>query len=293
MNKQKIIKNYLNHIEIYKRKNLDSLYKETRQVLKLQECIEEYEIEEINQFDSDLFYFIIKWYRSNTRSKNATINKNLKLLERIFKFNNLEINHNLKKLSDDTIRFQPIEEKNLKLILNYLNDLDINYKNNQVYQLAFFLLLDTGCRASELLEIKTKNINFSNNTIFLEYTKNGDNAHVFFTKFTHDKIMNLVERNKSIDTDYLFYNYDKKRKMKVDDLDFFVRKIRDDLDLNRLHLHQFRKTLGTTLHNNGVDIYDIQQILRHKTLEMTRIYVESSVSRIKNIYDHASDWYDD
>jgi integrase len=292
MRKKEIINNYINHIEIYKRKNLSSLYKETRMVLKLNECLEAYNIEDIQSFDSELFYHVIRWYRNYTKSKNSTINKNLKLLERIFKFNDLDITHKLKKLPDDTLPFEPIQESKLKKILNYLNNLDIEYKNNQAYQLAFYMLLDTGCRASELLEIKTKNINLSNNTILLEYTKNGSKDYVFFTKFSHNKIKQLIDRNLGISTEYLFYNFDKKRKMNVDDLNFFVRKIKEDLKLNKLHLHQFRKTLATTLHDNGVDIFDIKEILRHKTLEMTNIYVRSSVKRIKNKYDEAATWYE-
>lgn len=51
------------------------------------------------------------------------------------------------------------------------------------------------------------------------------------------------------------------------------RKLKKDLDMPRLHAHLLRHTFATRFLENGGDIYTLQHILGHTSLEMVRRYV--------------------
>ena len=55
--------------------------------------------------------------------------------------------------------------------------------NTILYKLMIYMLLDTGLRISELLDIKIPNIDLDNQIILLEHTKNGKKEPIPFSDF--------------------------------------------------------------------------------------------------------------
>ena len=79
----------------------------------------------------------------------------------------------LEKLPDDTVNFRPLSEDILQRVLLYLETLDYNESNNLSWRLSIYLMLDTGVRMNELLNINSENIDLISNSIILDTTKNG------------------------------------------------------------------------------------------------------------------------
>lgn len=50
--------------------------------------------------------------------------------------------------------------------------------------------------------------------------------------------------------------------------------------------HTLRHTCGTHLHNNGADIRCIQELLRHKSLDTTQIYVEVKAANLRKVLEN-------
>ena len=55
----------------------------------------------------------------------------------------------------------------------------------------------------------------------------------------------------------------------IDDL---VRKRRLDADLSKFSHHDLRRSFGTHLLNSGVDLLLVQKLMRHSSVNTTRIY---------------------
>ena len=67
-----------------------------------------------------------------------------------------------------------------------------------------YLLIGTGIRRNELVNIKVENINFKNKTIYLDFTKSGKGRYCYFNDKIESLIIKLIDQNKSINNPYLF-----------------------------------------------------------------------------------------
>lgn len=120
---------------------------------------------------------------------NNTINKRIGLLKQCLKFsvNNKFINENpLENMAMLRIRQREtitIPRHIILDILYYLDHLDNNITNLR-NKVIVYLLLDTGMRRTELINLKIENLNLSNQTINLTYTKTAHDRTVFLSDKT-------------------------------------------------------------------------------------------------------------
>ena len=61
-----------------------------------------------------------------------------------------------------------------------------------------------------------------------------------------------------------------------------IRKIKNDLKIKKLHLHQFRKTFAQRLYENGCSVEIIQKLLDHSDIKTTMIYLEIYNETVKS-----------
>lgn len=86
-------------------------------------------------------------------------------------FFNQENNKVIEVVADDVVE---------KIFKHYQKNLTNKY-NLRNYKL-FMILLETGMRINELLNIKIKNINFNLRAIYLKVTKTKEERYVFFSE---------------------------------------------------------------------------------------------------------------
>ncbi len=153
-----------------------------------------YDSEQINL--SVINNFIL--YEKSKKVSNSTINKRILVVKLIFKYFKIE-NEILtfKKLKEDKNTFSALTNEELNRLNTYLNSNLISIQN----KLIIMLLIDTGIRLSEIVGIKVKNINFMNNTIFLDITKTKKSRIVPFTETTSFLLKKYVE---TINSERLF-----------------------------------------------------------------------------------------
>lgn len=152
-------------------------------------------------------------------------------------------------------------------------------------KLILNLLLDTGVRVSELVNIKLKDIDINERTI-LVFGKGKKERYVFFTKRTL-KLLN--EWNSVIkrisDEEYLLVNY-KGEKLSTRSVQNIIKRIGEKIGLD-IHPHMLRHTFATDLLNRGADIRMIQEILGHESLNTTQIYTHVSNNYVKEVYNYS------
>lgn len=123
-----------------------------------------------------------------------------------------------------------------------------NLQKQTMYYLIFQLLYATGMRVSEVLSVKIDNIDFNNNSILLETSKNG-NERIVYVK---DSIIKLVSE---------YHNQYNKQKYSND----FFFTIKNNKPLNRnLVYSNFRKILSLSgiVHNEfGPRVHDFRHTM--------------------------------
>ena len=222
-------------------------------------------------------------YLDEAKLKNSTIARRISALRTFY-------NYLLNKNIVDTNLFNSIRnpklEKKLPNYLSYeelakiLNNIDISTKIGLRNRLLVELFYATGCRVSEMINIKVSDINKSNNSIRI-MGKGKKMRIVYFGEYARDYLDRYLPL---IDTDYLF-TQESGDKLSIHDVEYIISDLVKNLAL-KTHVtpHTLRHTFATHLLNNGADIKTVQELLGHSSLNTTGIYTHVSNERIKEVY---------
>ena len=150
-------------------------------------------------------------------------------------------------------------------------------------KLIIHLLLDTGVRVSQLVNIKVRDIDVEERIIKV-FGKGSKERFVFFTSKTKELLINyFIKRKEKAITDNLLINY-KGEKLTERSVQKIIKLVGEKIGLD-IHPHLLRHTFATDLLNKGADIRMIQELLGHENLDTTQIYTHVSNSRVKEVYD--------
>ena len=155
----------------------------------------------------------------------------------------------------------------------------------------FEVLLATGCRCSELVNIKLNDIDLNNNEIRV-LGKGKKYRIVYLGSYAVDSIKSYLsvrcELLKHKTSDYLFINHLGNK--------ITTRGIRDIIDkiilkssLNlKITPHTFRHSFATMMLNEGCDLKSVQELLGHASLSTTSIYTHVSNEELRRVYLHTN-----
>jgi integrase len=259
---------YLNHVQKYRAKGTFLYYRKNYKMLLPILYGLGYDTSE--SLDSDFFEKITDYFLEKTEKKNSKINDAVSCIITAFNFSNIKYPKHY-KLRDDTESFRALSDDELNQVLTYVKNMIYSESNNLAWALSICLFLDTGVRLSELLDIRFKNVDFDNNMINLDHTKNGQKRVVFFDELSKDLLLKARKKK----TEYVIYNYEKGIQLNKRSLEHFFDKMNRDLKTNiTIHAHRLRKTFATRLLRKGCPLTTISKLLGHKDIRQTMIYLQ-------------------
>lgn len=223
-------------------------------------------------------------YLDSCNLKNSTISRRISTLRTFYNYlvdeNIVENNvfHNVKN---------PKLEKKLPNYLNYnemeelLESIDISTTEGLEKRLLIEMFYSTGCRVSEMINVKISDIDFTNKTIRI-MGKGSKERIVYFGDYASKYLDNYISKVKC--DKYLFTNK-KGEKLTINEVEQIVKDIMKHISI-KTHVtpHTLRHTFATHLLNNGADIRTVQELLGHANLSTTGIYTHVSSDRLKDIY---------
>lgn len=145
------------------------------------------------------------------------------------------------------------------------------------------VLLSTGVRVSELVSLKLKDINFSNNSISIKHGK-GDKERIVFTTDVCMTHLNKYLNSRKENGEYIFYNKNHSP-IAVGGIRFLLKSISKKSGVQNVHPHRFRRTFATNLARRGMSIQDIKRLLGHSDINTTMTYVCTDNNKIKESYN--------
>lgn len=222
---------------------------------------------------------IVADMKKTTKLKNNTINKVISSLKQISSFcykNNIieyDLIQNFEKLKKDDVETIIISDENLNKIFDYLNSLNLDNIHNLRNIIFLYLLKDTGARLNELRHIEINNIDFSNNTVLLTFTKTHNYRKVYITETTK-QLINVYLNKTKLDNKYLFFCRESNQLLADDFVYKFLNKIKKACNINQsISPHKWRHTLATILSNKNIPLENIRKLLGHSSLEITKKYL--------------------
>ena len=229
--------------------------------------------------------------------KNKTKSRKIFALKRFYKFlmsERIIKNNPMEKIdipkSEDTISIT-LSADQIKKILKFVSKKTNDYKDIRS-NLIIELLYSTGVRVSELISIKTNNIDLQKKSILIDPPEKGKSRKeriVFFAEQTKEVIEKYLEFRKIYfkekDSPWLFPSNNTNdfltRRRVLQIMHNLADKIK--IDKNLMHPHSFRHAFGNHLLNSGADIRVVQKLLGHSSIMTTQRYTEHRDKLIETI----------
>jgi len=223
-------------------------------------------------------------------------NASMRLLRALFNFAMIEyedsndipiITHNpVQKIKrnwfKESVRTNIIEPNDLKdwfLAVTALPDDKVNINHRHTSETVrdyLILLLFTGLRSSEGINLTWSNIDFKNELLHIEDTKNREDHTLPLTEY----IINLLETRKNTSLgDYVFPGYDPQKALVSPNRQ--VKKVIKDSGVQFL-LHDLRRTFATYADSLEIQHNTIKRLMNHKNNDVTSThYIHQSIETLR------------
>jgi integrase/recombinase XerC len=157
-------------------------------------------------------------------------------------------------------------------------------------KLIIDLFYTTGMRRTELIHLKTANVNFANHTVKVLGKRNKERIIPLLPVISSQLESYLLERSKlenQIDIDYFFLT---SKGLKINEsfvyrlINLYFSTVSEKVKKSP---HILRHTFATHLLNNGADLNSVKELLGHSSLASTQVYTHNSLSELKKVYKDA------
>ena len=247
-----------------------------------------------NIFTGNLKRFHITSYRNYLVQNNYEINTINKKLNSLQSFNQflMESNYLVEKIVDlkkDKVKLAAGSEKEVEVftdgeiekLLFYIRSEEVTSR----CRLIFLLLLYTGVRVSELVNVKLRDIDLLSMNLTIAWGKGGKRREVPLKGDVVESIKEYLQGerkdNKFVDSEYLILT-NRSAKMDRDAVNKLLERMESKLSI-RMHPHKYRHTFCTRLLKRGVELTTVAKLAGHSSIQTTAsFYINTSQKDKRN-----------
>lgn len=171
-----------------------------------------------------------------------------------------------------------VQEQHIKTEVEYMSDGQmaayaraLTEEPDQDKAAFFKTMLLTGIRRNALLHLRWQDVNFQKQTLLLtgEFAKNGKDSTVPVT----EQVLGILSAITRTDSEFIWPGIDGGART---DFRRMGKRLRDKAGLpkNFRPCHGLRHTFASHLVSSGVDLYQVQTLLTHSSVEMTQRYAK-------------------
>jgi len=197
---------------------------------------------------------------------------------------NLQEKFRLPKATKKTIEI--LSDDEIEVVMKtYKGNSEMSLRNSCLIA----LMLDCGLRRNEVLNLDYDNIHISQSVI--KVLGKGQKERIvplgLYTKKLLLKYLSGYRSAPEFDTKRLFISKDLKP-MTESSIKMLFQRLRKRTKIDRIHPHILRHTFATKYLMNGGDVFSLQQILGHTSLDMVRKYSHLASAYMLNIHKKCS-----
>ena len=236
------------------------------------------------------FKLIRNWISSllENNLKSTSVNRKISSLKSYYKFlivsNYVDTNPTLKLISPKSSKRLPVfvEKDNMDSLFDkdFFEDSYEGKRDKLIIELFYF----TGMRLSELINIKTSDIDKVNTQIKVIGKRNKERLIpiTFNTLKDLNEFINFYEIE-----NFLFVEGNGKKLYSKKVYRIVNKYLAKISSIKKKSPHVLRHSFATHMLNNGADINAIKEILGHANLSATQIYTHNSIKKLKNVHKQA------
>jgi len=173
-----------------------------------------------------------------------------------------------------------LHERNARL--RYLNEKEIRRLHDacaEHLKPIVIVALNTGMRKEEILSLKWKDLNFPSRMIYILDTKNSERREIAMNAIVYRTLLTV---KRTLDSSWVFCKKNGERYGNVRKAFEGAKKRAGIVDFR---FHNLRHTFASHLVMAGIDLKTVQELLGHKSFEMTLRYAHLSPEHKKAALD--------
>lgn len=147
--------------------------------------------------------------------------------------------------------------------------LALDFRNKTI----LYVLLDTGLRISELTNLTTDDINLDDGSILIKHGKGGKQRIVRIGKIAQKTLWRYTSIHRKGKSNRLFLNRSGEP-LDLNGMKILIKRLGDRAKV-KVHPHKLRHTFAISFLRAGGDVFSLQYLLGHSTLQMTQRYLQS------------------
>ncbi|MCT4619869.1 MAG: tyrosine-type recombinase/integrase [Marinisporobacter sp.] len=230
----------------------------------------------------------ISYLKLHKNYKTNTIRRKIHSLSSFFKFllemEYIEKNPMLSIHAPQEEKNIPIyiKEKELKMLIN-APEKHARFEEHKLRDKVLLeLLIFTGARRSEVLNMDWDDVDFGKKTIKIRKTKNKKQRLVPLVEPLTSHLWNYLQTRMPLSNRAIIIS-DKGNRMSVSNMQtLFKRYLKKcGLDKKNYTIHKCRHSYASLLCQSGVDIVSIKELLGHEDLNSTKIYTHTNISHLR------------
>lgn len=240
-----------------------------------------------NSITEDTIFEFIVWLKKNRNINDITLNTYIRAIRAMlyyfmkqgytqpFQIQSPKMTKKAKETYNDYELTILLEKPQINKVTftEYRNWVIVNY------------LLATGNREGTVSNIKIGDIHFDSDVIHLRKTKNRREQIVPMAKSLSKVLKEYLRYRKGNEDDYLFCSVTGGR-LTENGLRLSIRKYNQDRGVNKTSVHLFRHTFAKKWILNGGDVFRLQKLLGHSSMEIVKQYVNMFSEDLKRDFDH-------
>ena len=230
----------------------------------------------------------------NSGISSRTVNRKLSCLKTYYKYlrkSNIVIANPLDRIITPRMNKRLPEFVNKEQMNLLLDEVEFGEGYSAIRdKLIIEMLYYTGMRVSEMVNLKTFDIDHYNNQIKVLGKRNKERI-IPFDNTLGNSIKQYVEaRNELVEMKEKpeFFLTDKGKKIYSKLIYLVVHKYLTMVStLQKKSPHILRHTFATHMLNNGADLNAVKELLGHSNLSATQVYTHNTIDKLKTIYNQA------
>ncbi|TDA67664.1 MAG: hypothetical protein D9V45_02020 [Chloroflexi bacterium] len=161
-------------------------------------------------------------------------------------------------------------------------------------QAIVLMLLDTGLRATELCSLIINDVDLKTGKVTIRHgvaggAKGGKGRTVYLGKVARKAVWRyLASREDGDDTDAPLFISHADRAFNKDSLRVLINRLGDRAEIKKAYPHKFRHTFAITYLRSGGDVFTLQSLLGHGSLDMVRHYAQIAEVDVEQAHRKAS-----
>ena len=192
----------------------------------------------------------------------------------------------LRRVRSPRVSQQPLEPVNLSDLQKMLATCERNFTG--VRDRAILVaLLDSGCRASEFLELNIDDLDMQSGAVIVRKGKGGKKRVAFLGAKTRREVLRYLRvRADMRDLEALWVTVQANR-LTYAGLRQIIRRRSTKAGIRPPSLHSFRRAFALLSLRNGMDVYSLQRLMGHSDLSVLRRYLAQTREDLQRAHERA------